>query len=1268
MLLVLKRSTEQDAALQTLLDDQQDKSSPNYHQWLTPDRFGQQFGPSDDDIQNVMLWLRSQGFQVSRIARGRTVIEFSGTATQVQNAFHTEIHKYAVNGEEHWANSSDPQIPTALTPVIAGVSSLHNFYKKPLHRVAGLFSKSKATGDVRPITPQFTFPVQNGDAYAVGPYDFAKIYNVLPLWSAGIGGNGQSMAIVGQSNINIQDVRDFRSLFSLPKNDPQIILDGPDPGLVDGDETESDLDVEWSGAVAKDATIKFVTSASTNSSSGVDLSALYIVDNDVAPILSESYGECELFLGAANNLFFNSLWQQAAAEGITVVISSGDSGAAGCDNYQGAEREPAQNGLMVNGLASTPYNVAVGGTDFMNFGPTWTVLNPGASTYWNLTNDSNQASAKSYIPETTWNDSCANPAFDFAYESSAEANCNDTRLQFNSLLTVGGGGGASNCTMSDRHQPSSCSGGYAKPAWQVGAGVPNDNARDLPDVSLFASNGFTGSFYIVCESDQDPNGASCNLNLNTLDFIGIGGTSASAPAFAGIMAQVNQFTNSSGQGNANYVLYGLPRLSSQKSLNCNSATTPDAGCIMNDVTSGTIALPCVTNSLNCITTKTGDNYGVLTNYSAGSGYDLATGLGTVNAFNLVHNWGLVTFNPTQTNLHVNGDQPANIVHGQTLPFVASVTSGSGIPTGQISLLANSTGEQPSGVFTLSNGSVSANASLLPGGTYTITAHYLGDGQFGGSSSPASVPVTVHPENSSTAVTVLTADQNGNPVPFSTGPYGSFVYLRADVSSAHPLMGVVDSAPTGSVTFTDTYNGFGSSLAGNPYALNILGYTITPRGVFNFPAGSHSISASYLGDNSYDPSSSPAAANFTITRVKTITSFFYSISPNNTVPIGTPVSVNATIYTTSYGNTPTGTLTFFNGMTQLGNPVSLAGGVDPQTHYALATASFALPPLLDGPNQITAVYNGDTNYLPSNGSGVLYELISTTTTVSTSNPSIAQGTGVTFTAHVSANQPGGPPINGSVNFLQKSDSSQFGYYIAQNVPVTNGLAQVTTNDVPSDFLLTGNVTVTASYGNNNYYSSSSGSVTENVLIGGGADFTITSGVNNVMISSPGGFSNPVGLTITGQGGFNSTINFTPASCSISPAGSQSTCSFGPSSVSGSGFTQVTIQTTHATALFDPIITGAYALHNMWVAIGLLLLGYFLAFLFTGRRWSTAASMLLFFGLLTVHGCGGGGGTGIGGGNGSGGQTSGTPIGVTYTVTVTASVQSLSHTTSFTFVVQ
>ena len=579
MLLVLKRSPQQESALRKLLDDQQDKSSLSYHKWLTPEQFGKQFGPTDSDIQTITSWLQSHGFQVGT-TEGRTVLEFSGSASHVQEAFHTTIHKYIVNGEQHWANSSDPQIPTALTPAIAGVASLNNFPRKPMNRFVGRFSRDKATGKVRPLTPLFTFYPGyecSADTYcfALGPYDFATIYNVLPLWNNKVNGTGQTIAIVGESNINPQDVANFRSLFDLPANSTangnplNIILDGPDPGLQE-DESEADIDVQWSGAVAPYATIDFVVSQSTETTSGVDLSAVYIVDNNLAGVMSESYGQCELGLGTSGNQFYNALWQQAAAQGITVFISAGDNGAAGCDNFNAAPPAPAEYGLAVSGYASTPYNVAVGGTDFYEF------TDPEA--YWSTSNNSTtEASALGYIPETTWNNSCTNAIWETinGLSQNPETNCNNPQL--NDVVANGGSGGASNCISPTGYTPASCTGGYAKPSWQAGSGVPGDSKRDLPDVSLFASNGFAGSFYIVCESDQSY--GSCSSSSPDQNFLGFGGTSVSSPAFAGIMALVNQQTGSR-QGNANYVFYKLAAKDTLSS--CNASSSPASSCIFHD--------------------------------------------------------------------------------------------------------------------------------------------------------------------------------------------------------------------------------------------------------------------------------------------------------------------------------------------------------------------------------------------------------------------------------------------------------------------------------------------------------------------------------------------------------------------------------------------------------------------------------------------------------------------------------------------------------------
>ena len=295
MLLLLQRSPEQESALRQLLEDQLTLNSPKHHRWLTPEQFGAQFGPSDADIQSVTNWLNAKGFHGIKVGPGRTVIEFSGNAGQVRDAFHTEMHRYVVKGAERFANASDPQIPAALSPVVAGVVSLHNFPKFAHTHTVGKFQRSRETGIVKPL---FSFAgcgsSTGGECNGIGPADLAKIYNIPPT----LDGTGQSIAVVGQTNINIQDVQDYRSMFGLPANDPTIILNGPDPGIIQ-DESEADLDVQVSGGVAPKATVKFVVSETptTGVTAGIDLSALYIIDNNIAAVLSESYGACESGLG-----------------------------------------------------------------------------------------------------------------------------------------------------------------------------------------------------------------------------------------------------------------------------------------------------------------------------------------------------------------------------------------------------------------------------------------------------------------------------------------------------------------------------------------------------------------------------------------------------------------------------------------------------------------------------------------------------------------------------------------------------------------------------------------------------------------------------------------------------------------------------------------------------------------------------------------------------------------------------------------------------------
>jgi len=992
MLLVLQRSPQQEAALKQLLDQQQIKSSSNYHAWLKPEQFGRQFGPADQDIQTITSWLASHGFQVNRVAKGRWVIEFSGTAGQLKEAFHTEIHKYEVNGNERWANSRDPEIPTALTPVVAGIASLHNFPRRPLHQLLGVVSRVKDTGRYQLLqspssqNPLFTTAgggcgLMGGHCYGLGPYDFATIYNVLPLWNATspIDGTGQTIAIVGQSDIYPQDFSNFRSYFGLPPATLNIIYDGPDPGKLasEGDELESDLDVEWSGAVAKGATIDLVVSAITNSSAGVDLSALYIIDNDVAPVMSESYGACEFELGTAGNQFFNQLWQQAAAEGITVFVATGDSGSAVCDR----DASIATQGLSVSGISSTPYDVAVGGTDFDD------LQNP--STYWSLTNNPvTLASAVSYIPEMSWNDTCTNSEFfQFTGETSAESDCNDSSSGFwpSFLVPVGGSGGASNCTTPSNQAVSSCAGGYAKPSWQSGTGVPNDGKRDVPDVSLYAGDGMNASFYVACETDIY---GGCE--------IAIGGTSASAPAFAGILAMVNQKMQSR-QGNANYVFYPF---AAQPNASCDSTGTINGSCIFYDVTTGTIAMPCATGSPDCVTNVASDQVGVLSGYSTTSGYDLATGLGSVNVANLVNNWSSVSFQPTVSTLSLN--PTTQITHGSPVSVNISVVpqAGTGTPTGMVALLS-STGPE-SGTFTLANGSVSATTGLLPGGSYTVTAHYDGDGTYAASNSSPGVSVTVNPEPSTTTVQAFTLNPNGTTTPFTAGPYGgSSVYLQANVAGQSG-----QGVPTGTVNFMETLNGTTTKYAGDPYPLNSEGYTMTPLpGGFNFfIPGTYSIAANYSGDASFKPGVSPGVS-FTITQAQTSTATDIPLCGSGNGPciltLGTSIYIIESVLSNgaAFSNPPTGTMTFYSNGIPLGSPVPIDTGISPP----IGTFSTTLPL---GQNSITAQYSGDTNYTGSaspaflidiDTSGPPFTITANPTTVSVASPGQSGSTTLTFAA-------------------------------------------------------------------------------------------------------------------------------------------------------------------------------------------------------------------------------------------------------------------------------
>ena len=574
MVLVLRADPLQEAALEELLRAQHDAGSPYYHRWLTPAEFGKRFGISQHDLDRVTEWLRRYGFAVEEVPLSHRAVVFSGTAEQVKAAFQTSISKYSVKGALHYANASAPTIPQALAAVVEGVVALHDFRSVPMHVAA----------------PQYT--AANG-AHFLMPQDWATIYDVGPLYGQGLDGTGQSIAVLGRVDVALSDVRAFRTNAGLPPNDPQMIVNGPDPGFPwCDDELESAMDVEWAGAIADNATIKFVTSKS-GTSDGITLSAQYAVNHNVAPVVSLSYGLCEAALGSAGNAFWNGTWAQAAAQGMSVFVSSGDGGAAGCDS---PSQTTATQGRGVNGLCSSPYSTCVGGTQF-NDG-----YNPGQ--YWSATNGAGQSSALGYIPESVWNES--------GWSGGLWA----------------GGGGASII--------------YSKPGWQAAPGVPVDGKRDIPDVSMHAS---IQDAYVV-----QVQGGTFYAS----------GTSAAAPSLASVMALVNEHSGTA-QGNANPVLYAL----------ANQQLSAHGAAVFHDVSSGNNSVPGVTG------------------FNAGTGYDEATGLGSVDAGLLVDHWNdgstsSFTLTPSVSSVSVAAGSAAQVTlttvaeGGFSSPVTLSV---SGAPTG-----------------------------------------------------------------------------------------------------------------------------------------------------------------------------------------------------------------------------------------------------------------------------------------------------------------------------------------------------------------------------------------------------------------------------------------------------------------------------------------------------------------------------------------------------------------------------------------------------------
>ncbi|MGO8757488.1 MAG: Ig-like domain repeat protein [Terracidiphilus sp.] len=1146
MVLLLQRSASQEADLQQLLLNQQNPNSPQYHQWLTPAEFGERFGPSANDTAKISGWLQSQGFTVEKPSNGRLFILFTGTSAQVESAFQTEMHRYSVNGKTHVANAKAASIPSALAPAVSGVASLNSFDQLvPMYHLAP--------------NPQ----IDISKSALTGPADLAAIYDAAPLQKANVLGQGQSIALIEESNIVVQDVADFRKLTGLPTATVNVIVNGTDPGLVGGDETEAIADVEYAGALAPAATLDVIVTGSTDFNQGIDLSTAYAVDNDIAPITSLSYGGCETLNDTylSNSVAMYKLaYEQGAAEGISHFVSAGDWGGDTC-GYTGLSA-----GYGVNAVGDSPWNVSVGGTEFVMPDPN--VYFPPPS-----------YTATGYIPETAWND----------YENPEDGR------------PLAGGGGLSI--------------NFTKPAWQTGPGVPADGARDVPDVSLVAGDDLA---YAVCEADY---GTDCSQG----EALGLIGTSLASPTWAGIQALVNQQANVvGGSGNPNPVYYKLAA----------GETSP-----FHDTTVGDTKVP--DNCINEIILEYcpgGDV--VLVGYEATTGYDLATGLGSVDVNKLVTNWLPTTGSGTAT-VTLSTGGVTSITHGDALTATVSVAaSGSTVPSGDVVLLAGSQGVDRITLGATGTGTVTFGAASginLPGGSYNLTAHYAGDTNFASANSNA-VALAVNPEP-----TTMQAASN------ATGAvtYGTSVTLTAaaygvNTGSAYPVPGtytLTDGAATlGTASLPQVGEGFAFVTNGAAASLTVA---TLGAGTHHIVAASPAAGASFL-----------ASTSAPVTVVVNKSQVLVSLTPDHTNP-----AVNTTV-NLSVGVIPltvTGSELIDTGVSVTGNVDIYDTSTTPETKLGTVTLSgnaATLPVTFGaaGLHALIAQYDGDANDLP-NSSGAVDITVGTKvpTAITISGGSLGYGftyapTPITLTATITWDSNGVAPT-GTVTFTDASANNGAGATIgtASLGTAVDGEEQAT---LSTTALAGGTHNVTATYsGDTNYSGSASMADTVSVI-------TMTLSPSSPSATVAAGQSTPSTSIVFSTNAIFTNYWYANVNLACSGLPSGAACAFGSSAISPSynsttgvlsGSTTLTIYTTGPT-LQKAALTPA---RKPWGGVGTLALAGLLALGFRRRRLFASLSvlaLLVFF--LGLGGCGG-----------SGGQynisSPGTPAGA-YTVTVTGTM--------------
>ena len=963
MQLLLRRSPAQAEALREYMGQLQDPNSSSYHKWLTPASYGANFGIADQDLQAVEAWLSSQGFKIEAVPASRNLIQFSGTTGQVAQAFHTSIHTYVVNGETHHANASDPEIPAALAPVVAGISALNDFRAKPQHVLGTRTQVARKDGALQTVSvvpnsekPALTGLIGQSSFLFLTPSDVSTIYdapNGLNRDKNGVAqdGTGVNIGVANYSDLDAADYANFRRLF-LQESSPvpaNNVEDGGDPGVLDdGNGTEALVDAEFAAALAPKANIYFYSSPTYLFQDGLQSAEVRAIEDNTVALLSISYGTCEGNNGAGNDLITAETYQEAAAQGITVVVATGDSGSASCDAGDPANTA-ASGGLTVSGLASTPFNVAVGGTDF-------DTLTDNFTQYVSSSNNAGYGSVLTYVPENPWNDSISNNPVS-TYDTDMAA------MYSGQILLAAGGGGTSSLAVCSLplDQYGNCPGtlsGYATPPFQSNitlGGVKLSN-RAIPDVSLFAATGdqHPVTWGLCSDSTTDgPDAGAVNVSSGAVTstytdcqpaadgsfFLDpIGGTSASTPAFAGILSLVIESLGANTRlGLANDVLYNL----------ANNPTT--YGTVFHDITVGNNSVPCATGSPSC-----GSN-NFLEGYNAGTGYDLATGLGSVDAAALITAWPTATFTPTSVSLSSN-PTVINVEHGSNVTLNTAVTPSTATGVVSVTGPTNLAGAAVNEYIPLTSGAGSIVTDTLPGGSYNIKAYYPGDVTNAASSS-ATIAVNITPEPSNPFLNVFAEDPtNGNSISLNSVPYGFATAAQVTPANQNAATAGSHGPATGTVTL------FNNGATYKTQTLNSTGV-----GEFDLNAlapGTYSFSASYNGnsnngDASYSASGPTAATGLTIVKAGTQLSFAQVSSTS----IVASASVNLTVElaTDSLGAQPTGAVTLSANGTTFQPSQVLQGTLQQQQDVLFETFVIPGAALANGSNTITASYGGDANY-------------------------------------------------------------------------------------------------------------------------------------------------------------------------------------------------------------------------------------------------------------------------------------------------------------------